>query len=157
VRVRETSLNTVSTHQHPPHLANGEQQAAVGVEDDAEGQRQAEQEQAQDVGHVVGRLRAPVHRAGGPGALGAVAAPAQQRRHGPRHGVEPGEADAQQGGGVAPGVGHGGAEYGAVTLVGQHRQRDQGHDAWVEEEMENIEVVEEMERWRRRRRWKGRR
>lgn len=59
------------------HLSDGVQQFAVGVEDDAERQQQAEREQADDVGDVVGRLGPPVHRAGGAGTLWAIPAPAQ--------------------------------------------------------------------------------
>lgn len=43
------------------HLSDGVQQHAVGVEDDAERQDQAEGEQADDVGDIVGRLGPPVH------------------------------------------------------------------------------------------------
>lgn len=59
------------------HLSDGVQQLAVRVQDDAERQDQAEDEQANDVGDVVRRLRPPVHRAGGAGTLGPVSAPAQ--------------------------------------------------------------------------------
>lgn len=69
------------------------QQPAIGVDDDAEGQEQAENEQADDVGDVVWCLRPPVDRAGGAGTLWPVFAPPQQRGHSPGHGVEPREAD----------------------------------------------------------------
>lgn len=111
------------------HLSDGVQQPGVAVQDDAERQRQAEDEQADDVGDVVRRLGLPVHRAGGAGTLRPVPAPAQQRRHGPAHGVEPGEADPQQRRPVLPAVGHGGRDHSAVALVGQDGQRDEGHDA----------------------------
>lgn len=106
------------------------QQFAVGVEDDAEGQEQAERKQADDVGDVVGRLGPPVHRAGGAGALGPVPAPAQQRRHGPGQRVEPGEADPCQHWPVISVAGYGGGHHGAVALVGQDGEGDQRDDAW---------------------------
>lgn len=105
------------------------QQFAVGVEDDAEGQQQAEGKQADDVGDVVGRLGPPVHRAGGAGTLGPVAAPAQQRRHGPGQRVEPGEADPSQHWPVVSVAGHGGRHHSEVTLVGQDGEGDQRDDA----------------------------
>lgn len=105
------------------------QQLAVGVQDDEEGQEQAECEQADDVGDVVGRLRPPVHRAGGAGALGPVPAPAQQRRYSPGHGVEPGEADPAEHRAVLPAAGYSGRHHGAVTLVGQNGEGNQRDDA----------------------------
>lgn len=111
------------------NLSYGVQQLAVGVQDDAERQHQAEGEQADDVGDVVRRLGPPVDRARGAGTLGAVPAPAQQRRCGPGQGVEPGEADAPQRRAVVCAVGHGGRHHGAVTLVGQHGEGNQGDDA----------------------------
>lgn len=112
-----------------PHLSDGVQQLAVGVEDDAERQHQAEGEQADDVGDIVRRLGLPVHRAGGAGTLGPVPAPAQQRGHSPGHGVEPGEADPSQRRAVVPAVGYSGRHHGAVTLVGEDGEGDQGDDA----------------------------
>lgn len=105
------------------------QQFAVGVEDDAERQQQAEREQADDVGDVVGRLGPPVHRAGGAGTLWAIPAPAQQRRHGPSQRVEPGEADPSQHWPVVSVAGYGGRHHGAVTLIGQDGEGNQRDDA----------------------------
>lgn len=112
------------------HLSDGVQQHAVGVEDDAERQDQAEGEQADDVGDIVGRLGPPVHWAGGAGTLGPVPAPAQQRRYRPGHRVEPGEADSSQRRAVLSAAGYGGRNHGAVTLVGQNSEGNQGDDAW---------------------------
>lgn len=111
------------------HLSDGVQQLAVGVEDDAEWQDQAEGEQADDVGDVVGRLGPPVHRAGGAGTLGPVFAPAQQRRYSPDHRIEPGEADPSQRWAVVSAVSYSGRHHGAVTLVGQNGEGNQRDDA----------------------------
>ena len=111
------------------YLLDGAEQLAVAVHDDHEGQHQAGHEQAHDVGNVVSGLGRPVHRAGGPGPLGAVTAPPEERGHGPEQGVGPGQDDAQGHFAVVGGVGLGGAHHGAVALVGKHGQRDQRHDA----------------------------
>lgn len=112
-----------------PHLSDGVQQLAVGVENDTERQHQAEGEQADDVGDVVRRLALPVHRAGGAGTLRSVPAPAQQRGYGPGHRVEPGEADPSQHRAVLPAVGDVGRHHGAVTLVGEDGEGDHGDEA----------------------------
>lgn len=112
-----------------PHLSDGAQQLPVAEHDDQEGHDEAEDEQADDVGDVVRRLGLPVDGAGGPGALGAVAAPAEERRHGPGEGVEPGQCDAQGDLHVVGGVGLGGGHHGAVALVGEDGEGDEGHDA----------------------------
>ena len=106
------------------------QQLAVRVEDDTERQNQAEGEQANDVGDIVWCLGLPVDRAGGAGTLGPVFAPAQQRRDSPGHGVEPGEADPSQRWAEVSAVGYSGCHHGAVTLVGQNGQGNQGNNAW---------------------------
>lgn len=59
--VRSHQANTRGGRHGSTHLSDGVQQFAVGVEDDAEGQEQAEHKQADDVGDVVGRLGPPVH------------------------------------------------------------------------------------------------
>lgn len=111
------------------YLSDGMQQFAIGVEDDAERQEQAEGEQADDVGDIVWRLGPPVNRAGGAGTLGTVFAPAQQRRNSPGHRVQPGEADPCQHWAVVSAVGHSGRHHGAVALVGQNGQGNQGDNA----------------------------
>lgn len=111
------------------HLSDGVQQLAVGVEDDTEWQNQAEGEQADDVGDVIGRLGPPIHRASCAGTLGPVFAPAQQRRYGPGHRVEPGEADPSQRRAVISAAGDGGRHHGAVTLIGENGEGNQRHDA----------------------------
>lgn len=115
------------------HLSDGVQEPPIRVEDDAKGQNEAENEQADDVGDVVRRLRPPVHRAGGARTLWPIFAPTQQRRHSPGHRVEPREADPCQRWAEVSAIGHGGRHHGAVTLVGQNSQRNQGHDAWRRE------------------------
>lgn len=112
------------------HLSDGVQQLAVGEEDDTERQNQAEGEQADDVGDVIGRLGSPIHRASGAGTLRPVFAPAQQRRYGPGHRVEPGEADPAQRRAVLSAAGNGGRNHGAVTLIGENGEGNQRHDAW---------------------------
>lgn len=111
------------------HLSDGVQQLAVGVEDDTEWQKQAEDEQADDVGDVIGRLGPPIHRASGAGTLRPVFAPAQQWRHGPGHRVEPGEADPSQRWAVLSAAGNGGRNHGAVTLIGENGEGNQRHNA----------------------------
>lgn len=120
---------TPGPRQGSTNLSDDVQQFSVGVEDDTEWQEQAEREQADDVGDVVGRLGPPVHRAGCAGTLGPVPAPAQQRRHGPGERVEPGEADPSQHGPVVSVAGYGGRHHGAVTLVGQDGEGYQRDDA----------------------------
>lgn len=110
-------------------LSDGVQKLAVGVEDDAEWQDQAEGKQADDVGDIVWRLGLPVNRAGGAGTLGSILAPAQQWGNSPGHRVEPGEADPSQCRAVVPAVGHSGRHHGAVALIRQNGQGYQRDDA----------------------------
>lgn len=109
------------------------QQLTIAVDYDQEGDDEAENKEAEDVRDIVGTLGLPVHGTGGTGPLGAVAAPAEERRQGPHQGVEPGESDAQGYLPVVGGVGLGWAHHGAVALVGEHGQGDEGHDAWKRE------------------------
>lgn len=102
------------------------QHPSIRVDDDAKWQDQAEGEQADDVGDIVRRMRLPVDRACGAGALGPVFAPAQQRRHSPGERVEPGEADPSQRRAEVSAVSYRGRHHGGVTLVGQNRQGNQG-------------------------------
>lgn len=104
------------------------QQLAVGVEDDAERQNEAEGEQADDVRDIVWRTCPPVNRAGGAGTLRTISAPAQQRRHGPGHGVKPGEADPCQRWAEVSTVCSSRRHHGAVALVGQNSQGDEGNN-----------------------------
>lgn len=113
-----------------PHLSDGVEQPAIGVDDDTKRQDQAEGEQANDVGDIVGRLGPPVDRAGGSGSLWAVFAPADQRRNSPGNRVEPGEADPSDCRAEVSTIGQGGRHHGAVTLVGQNGQGYEGDDAW---------------------------
>ena len=61
----------------------------TAVDHEHERQEQAEDEEASHIGHVAGGTVVPLHRAGGAWALGAVAAPAKERRQSPRQGVQP--------------------------------------------------------------------
>lgn len=114
------------------------QQLAVGVDDYSERQSQAEDEKADDVGNVVGRLGLPVHWACSARALGSIFAPAQQWGHSPGHGVEPGEADPSKRRAEVSAVGDSGRHHGAVTLIRQDRQGDQGDDAWGNEKIARV-------------------
>lgn len=111
-----------------PHLSDGAEQLSIAEDDHQEWHDQAEDKQADDVGYVVGGLGCPVHRAGGAGTLGAIAAPAEQRRQGPDEGIDPGQDDAQRDFAVVGRVGLSRCHHGAVALVGQDGQGDQGHD-----------------------------
>lgn len=112
-----------------PHLSDGTQQLPIAEHDHQERHDEAEDKQADDVRDVVRRLGRPVNRAGGPGTLWAVAAPSKEWRHGPDEGVDPGEGDAQGDLAVVGRVRLSGGHHGAVALIGEDSQGDQGHDA----------------------------
>lgn len=119
---------------HPP---DGHQDATVGVDHEQEWQQEAEDEEAHHVGDTGWRALVPLYRAGGTGALQAIAAPAQERRHGPQQGIEPGAGYTQPGLAEVGQIGLGATQHGGVALVRQHGQRHQGHDAldgWMERE-----------------------
>lgn len=113
-----------------PHLSDGAQQLPIAEHDHQERQDEAEDKQADDVRDVIRCLGLPVDGTGGSGTLGAVAAPAKEWRHGPDEGVDPRQGDAQQSFTVVGGVCLGGGHHGAVALVGEHSQGDQGHNAY---------------------------
>lgn len=129
------------------HLSDGVQQPAVGVDDDAKRQDEAEGEQANNVGDIVRRLGPPVDWTGGARSLGPIFAPAHQWRNSPGHGVEPGEADPSQRWAEVSAVGYGGRHHGAVPLVGQNRQGYKGDDAWRRTEQVVRGHVNQTERW----------
>lgn len=58
---RDLQLSHITFTFAESHLSDGVQQLAIGVQDDAERQDQAEGEQADDVGDIVWRLGLPVH------------------------------------------------------------------------------------------------
>lgn len=113
-----------------PHLSDGAQQLPVAEHDHQERHDQAEDKQADYIRNVIRRLGLPVDGAGCPRTLWAVAAPAKERWHGPDEGVDPGQGDAQGDLAVIGRVCLSGGHHGAVALVGQHGQGDQGHDAY---------------------------
>lgn len=78
-----------------PHLSDGAQQLPIAEYDHQEWHNEAEDEQTDDVRYVIRCLGRPVHRAGCPWTLWAVAAPAKEWWHGPDEGVDPGQGDAQ--------------------------------------------------------------
>lgn len=106
------------------YLFDGPQQPAVAVDHHQHRDPQAENEEADDVGVGLGRPQGPGHGAAGSRPLYAVAAPAQQRGHGPEERVEPSAPHSQQGLAVVYPlfVVHG---EGAVAIVGEDYQRDQ--------------------------------
>lgn len=77
-----------------PHLSDGTQQLPIAEHDHQERDDEAEDKQGDDVRYVICRLGRPVDRAGGPGTLRAIAAPAKEWRQGPDKGVDPGQGDA---------------------------------------------------------------
>ncbi len=113
-----------------PHLPDGAQQLPIAEHDHQERYDEAEDKQADEVRDVIRRLGRPVDRAGGPGALGPIAAPAKEWRQRPDEGVDPGQGDAQGDLTVVGRVGLGGGHHGAVALIGKDSQGDQGHDAY---------------------------
>lgn len=113
-----------------PYLSDGAQQLPIAEHDHQERHDQAEDKQADDVGYVIRRLGRPVDRAGCAGTLGAVAAPAKQRWQGPDERVDPGQKDAQGDFAVIGWVCLSRGHHGAVALVGQDSQGDQGHDSY---------------------------
>lgn len=112
------------------HLSDGAQQLAIGVENNAEWQEQAEGKKADDVGDIVCGLGPPVHWAGGAWTFWPITAPAYQGRHCPGYRVEPREADSSQHGAVVSATGYSGRNHGAVTFIGQDSEGDEGDDAW---------------------------
>ncbi|TNN81449.1 hypothetical protein EYF80_008221 [Liparis tanakae] len=113
-----------------PHLSDGAQKLPVAVHDDQERHDEAEDKQADDVRYAIRRLGRPVDRAGGPRTLWAIVAPAKERRHSPDEGVDPGQGDAQVDLLVVGGVRLSGRHHGAVALIGEDGQGDQGDDAY---------------------------
>lgn len=113
-----------------PHLSDGAQQLPVAEYDHQERHNQAEDKQADDVRYVVCRLGCPVDRAGCSRTLGAIAAPAKEWWQGPDEGVDPGQGDAHEDLTVIGWVCLSGGHHGAVALIGQDSQGDQGHDAY---------------------------
>lgn len=105
----------VSTY--PP---DGNQDAAIGVDHEQEGQQEAEDEETQHVGDAAGGPDVPLDRACGAGTLRPVAAPSQQRWQGPEERVEPGAGDAQPGFPEIWGVHLWGVQHGGVTLIGEN-------------------------------------
>ena len=105
-------------------------QFSIAVDYDQEGDDEAENKERDDVRDIVGALGHPVHWTGGAGPLGAVAAPAEERRQGPHQWVHPGESDAQGYLPVVGGVGLGWTHHGSVTLVGEHGQGDEDTMPW---------------------------
>lgn len=114
-----------------PYLSDGAQQLPIAEHNHQERHDEAEDKQADDVRYVIRRLGRPVDRAGGPGTLWAVAAPAKEWWQGPEEGVYPGQGDSQGDLTVVGGVRLSGGHHGAVTLVGEDGQGDQGHDAYM--------------------------
>lgn len=111
------------------HLSDGTQQLPVREHDHQEWHDEAEDKQADDVRYVIRRLGLPVDRAGCPGSLGAVLAPTEERWHGPDEGVDPGQGDTQGDLTVVGGVCLSGGHHGAVALIGEDSQGDEGHNA----------------------------
>lgn len=105
------------------------QQSAVTADDDEEWKDEAEDEEANDVGDVVGRLGRPVDRAGGPGPLESVATPAEEWRQSPDEGVDPGERNSQRNFPVVGDVRLAWTLHGTVALIGKHSQGDERHNA----------------------------
>lgn len=101
------------------------QHLPVRVNNDEEGEDEAEDKEADDVGDVVGRLGHPVHRAGGSGALGSVATPTEEGWEGPDEGVDPGQHDSYCNLPVVGDIGLGRTHHGTVALIGKHGQGDE--------------------------------
>lgn len=57
-------------------------------------------------------------------------APAKERRHSPQEGISPRQDDAQGDFAVVGGVCLSGGHHGAVALIGENSQGDQGNDAY---------------------------
>lgn len=112
-----------------PYLSDGAQQLPVAEHDGEERHDEAENKQADYVRDVIRCLWRPVHWAGGPGPFGAVVAPAKERWQGPEEGVDPGQRDAQGNFTVVGGIRLGGGHHGAVALIGEDSEGDEGHDA----------------------------
>lgn len=123
---------------HPPDC---NQDAAVGVDHEQKWQQQAEDEETQHVGDAGWGPEVPLDRARGARTLRPVAAPSQQRRHGPDQRVEPGAGDADPGFPEVGGVHRWRVQHGGVTLVGEDRQRHQGHDPWDIENMKGNKML----------------
>lgn len=113
------------------YLFDGVQQAPVAVHHDHHRDHQAEDEETDDVGCGLSWLWGPAHWTARACTFYPITAPAQQRRHGPDQGINPRATNCQQSLAeiVAALVAQGES---AVALVGQHCQRDQGHDACKE-------------------------
>lgn len=118
---------------YPP---DGNQDAAIGVDHEQEGQQEAEDEETQHVGDAAGGTEVPLDWACGAGTLRPVAAPSQQRWQGPEERVEPGAGDAQPGLPEVWGVHLWGVQHGGVTLIGENGQRHKGHNPWDGERRE---------------------
>lgn len=111
------------------HLSDGTQQLPIAEHDHQEGHNEAEYKQADDVRYVIRCLGRPVDRAGGPRTLRTIVAPAKERWHGPDERVDPGQDDAKGDLPIVGGVRLCRAHHGAVALIGEDSQGDQGHDA----------------------------
>ena len=71
------------------HLIHGFEHFGVTVDDDCDGDNEAEEGVADEIAVVAPRSFLPAQRAGGLDSLGSVGAPAKQRSHGPKQAVDP--------------------------------------------------------------------
>lgn len=110
------------------YLFDGVQEAPVAVHHHRHGDNQAEDEETDDVGGGLSWLWGPAYRTACACTFHPITAPAEQGWHGPDQGINPRATHGQQSLAeiVAALVAQG---EGAVALIGQHGQGDQGHDA----------------------------